>query len=150
MRGAIAVLLAGALGGCTYRTQSQADCLASHVPHSVKALPEILALTDPPPRSLEAGFTLCSTHEDRLAAAGSKLGAEGYSSYIGVAELGRCLRVVRTLDASVPALEREISTMCRIAAASRVAYLSWSAEVGGRSVTVDGKRMWIAVLQRDR
>ncbi|HET9639392.1 MAG TPA: hypothetical protein VFP12_09320 [Allosphingosinicella sp.] len=106
-------------------------------------MPAILALTDPPPATLEAGFVLCSTHRDRLLAASAALGEKGYSSYIGAADRGKCLRIVRTHEASVPALEREVTTMCRIADAHRITYRHWQTDVAGKSVKLGGGRLWI-------
>jgi hypothetical protein len=106
-------------------------------------MPRILALADPPPAALEAGFVLCSARRDRLLAASAALGAEGYSSYIGTADRGQCLRVARTHEASAAALEREVTTMCRIAAAHRIAYRHWQTEVGGKSVRLAGDRLTI-------
>jgi hypothetical protein len=106
-------------------------------------LPDILALADSPPATLEAGFVLCSRHRDRLLAASAALGAEGYSSYIGASDRGQCLRVARTHEAGVPALEREMAAMCRIAGAHRIAYRRWQTEVGGKSVRLAGGRLTI-------
>jgi hypothetical protein len=106
-------------------------------------MPRILALADPPPAALEAGFVLCSTRRDRLLAASAALGAEGYSSYIGTADRGQCLRVARTHEATAAALEREIATMCRIAAAHSITYRHWQAEVGGKSVRLSGDRLTV-------
>lgn len=142
MRRALLVL-ALAASGCTYRWQPYDDCVARNLPAAVRALPEIRALADPPPATLEAGFVLCSTNRDRLAAAIEALGAEGYSSYLGAAEVGKCLRIARTHEASPAAMEREVTTMCRIAAASRIAYGHWQTEVGGRSVVLSGDRLSI-------
>lgn len=142
MRGAL-FLVALAASGCTYRTQSYSDCVARHVPSGLRALPEIRALVDPPPERLESGFVLCSTREERLVAAGEALGAKGYSSYVGAAELGKCLRVARTMDSTAEAVEREVSAMCEVAAEHRIAYLSWQAEVGGRSVSVSTRDLRI-------
>ena len=138
-------LLAFALAatGCTYRWQPQADCVSRNVPSALRALPGILALADPPPATLEAGFVLCSTHPGRLLAAIEALGAEGYSSYLGAAELGKCLRIVRTHEASAAAIEREMTAMCRIAAANRIAYGHWQTEIGGKSVVLAGDRFTI-------
>jgi hypothetical protein len=140
--------LALAATGCTYRWQPQADCVAANLPFAVAALPRIRALADPAPASLEAGFVLCSTHPGRLASAIEALGAEGYSSYLGAAEVGKCLRIARTHEASAAALKREVTTMCRIAATHRIAYGHWQTEVAGKAVilargrlTVDGQRM---------
>jgi len=142
------LILALAATGCTHRWQPEADCAAANLPFAVRALPQIRVLADPPPATLEAGFVLCSPHEDRLLAASAALGAEGYSSYIGAARTGKCLRIVRTHEASAAALEREVTTMCRIAAAHRIAYRHWQAEVAGKSVrlargrlTIDGQRV---------
>ncbi|MET1112472.1 MAG: hypothetical protein ABWX67_13195 [Allosphingosinicella sp.] len=142
MRRALLVLTLVATG-CTYRWRSEADCVAVNVPSAVRALPAIRALADPPPATLESGFVLCSTHEGRLAAAIEALGAEGYSSYLGAAEVGKCLRVARTHEASAEAMAREVGAMCRIAAASRIAYGHWQTEVGGRSVVLSGDRLII-------
>ncbi len=118
-------------------------CLAANVPFVARALPQMLALADPPPAALEAGFVLCSRHEDRLLAASSALAAQGYSSYLGAARSGKCLRIPRTHEASVAALEREVTAMCRIAEAHRVTYRHWQTEVGGRSVRLRGNRFTI-------
>jgi len=129
--------------GCAYRWQPEPDCVARNVPFAVRALPEIRALADPSPATLEAGFVLCSTHEGRLVAAIEALGAEGYSSYLGAGDPGKCLRIVRTHEASAAAMEREVSAICRIAAANRIAYRHWQTEVGGKSVRLARERLWI-------
>ena len=151
----LAVALAAT--GCTYRWQPAPECLARSLPSALQALPEIRALADPPAAALEAGFVLCSTHRDRLEAAIEALGAEGYSSYLGAAELGKCLRIPRTHEATAAALEREVTAICRVAAGSRVAYVHWQAEVGGRSVflagdhfAIDGKRRRMAKAKGQR
>ena len=135
--------LAFAATGCAYRWQAGPDCVAANLPLAVQVLPEIRALADPPPARFEAGFVLCSTHRDRLEAAIAALGAEGYSSYLGAAELGKCLRIPRTHEANAAAMEREMIAICRIAAANRVAYGHWQTEVGGRSVFLAGDRFVI-------
>jgi hypothetical protein len=136
------LLLALAATGCAHR-QPVASCAAANLPFAGRALPQILALADPPPARLEAGFVLCSPHHVRLLAASEALGAQGYSSYIGAARRGECLRVVRTHEASVAALEGEMAVMCRTADAHRIAYRHWQAEVGGKSVRLAGDRLTI-------
>jgi hypothetical protein len=136
-----AAILALAATGCAH-SQAEVPC-AANLPGATLAIPRILGLADPPPATLEAGFVLCSTHRDRLLAASAALGAEGYSSYIGTADKGRCLRVARTHEASAAALELEITTMCRIATAHRIAYRHWQTEVGGKSVRLAGDRLEI-------
>lgn len=93
----------------------------------------ILSLWDRPPATLDAGFVLCSPHEDRLLAAATALGAEGYSGYIGTSRKGKCLRVARTHEASAAALEREVRTMCRIADRHGITYRYWQVQVDGRT-----------------
>jgi hypothetical protein len=124
-------------------------CAASNLPFVARALPDIIALTDPPPATLEAGFVLCSRYRDRLLAASVALAAKGYSSYIGAAGRNWCLRIPRTHEASVPALEREVTTMCRIADAHRITYRHWQTEVAGKSVRLAGNRLTIEG-QRER
>ncbi|HEX8379523.1 MAG TPA: hypothetical protein VF619_03110 [Allosphingosinicella sp.] len=136
-----AAILALAAAGCAH-SQAEVPC-AANLPGAALAMPRILALADPPPAALEAGFVLCSARRDRLLAASAALGAEGYSSYIGTADRGQCLRVARTHEASAAALEREVTTMCRIAAAHRIAYRHWQTEVGGKSVRLAGDRLTI-------
>lgn len=142
MRRSLLVLTLAATG-CSYCLQNEADCVAVNVPSAARALPAIRALAEPPPATLESGFVLCSTHEARLAAAIAALGAEGYSSYLGAAEVGKCLRVARTHEATAEAMAREVSAMCRIAAASRIAYGHWQTEVAGKSVRLAGGRLSI-------
>jgi hypothetical protein len=139
---AAALILAFAAAGCTHARQ-EVSCAAANLPGVTRAWPGIAALSDPPPATLEAGFVLCSRHEERLLAASTALGAEGYSSYIGAAKAGKCLRVARTHEASASALDREIRTMCRIAETHRIAYRHWQSEVAGKSVRLAGERMWI-------
>ncbi len=118
-------------------------CEAANLPFVARAMPAILALTDPPPATLEAGFVLCSRYRDRLLAASVALAAKGYSSYIGAAGRNWCLRIPRTHEASVPALEREVTTMCRIAEGHRITYRHWQTEVAGKSVKLAGGRLSI-------
>lgn len=142
MRPVLLVALALAATGCAHR-QPAMPCAAANLPFVARALPDIVALTDPPPATLEAGFVLCSTRRDRLLAATAALGEKGYSSYIGAADGGKCLRVARTHEASVPALEREVTTMCGIAEAHRITYRHWQTEVAGKSVKLAGNRLTI-------
>jgi hypothetical protein len=137
-----ALILAAAATGCAH-ARPEISCAAANLPGGVRGWPVIAALSDPPPSTLEAGFVLCSPHEERLLAASTALGAEGYSSYIGAAKSSKCLRVGRTHEASVAALEREMATMCRIADAHVIAYRHWQAEVGGKTVRLSGDRMTI-------
>jgi hypothetical protein len=107
-------------------------------------MPDILALAESPPASLEAGFVLCGRERERLLAASADLGAKGYSSYIGTGDGGgQCLRVARTHEASVAALEQEMTAMCRIADTHRIAYRHWQAEVGGKSVRLAGAKLTV-------
>ena len=96
----VLLVLALAASGCAHR-QPAVPCAEANLPFVAQAMPAILALTDPPPATLEAGFVLCSPHHDRLLAASAALGAKGYSSYIGAADRDKCLRIVRTHEASV-------------------------------------------------
>ncbi|HYJ83763.1 MAG TPA: hypothetical protein VEW26_13095 [Allosphingosinicella sp.] len=141
MRRALLVLALAATG-CTHRPHA-IPCEAATLPFVARALHDILALADPPPVTLEAGFVLCSPHRDRLLAASAVLGEKGYSSYIGAADRGKCLRIARTHEASAPALEREVTTMCQVAEAHSIAYRHWQAEVGGKSVKLAGDRLTI-------
>lgn len=141
------LVFALAATGCAHR-QPAVPCAEANLPSVARAMPRILALADPPPSILEAGFVLCSPHHDRLLAASAALGEKGYSSYIGASDRGKCLRIVRSHEASAPALEREVTTMCRIAEAHRIAYRHWQTEVAGKSVklaagrlTIDGQRV---------
>ena len=136
------IALALAAAGCTHRPPA-VSCAAANLPFAARALPDVLALADPPPATLEAGFVLCSREEARLLAASAALGEKGYSSYIGAANRGKCLRVVRTHEASVAALEREMTTMCEIADAHRIAYRHWQTEVAGKAVKLAGERLTI-------
>ena len=111
-------------------------------------MPAILAVAETPPTTFEAGFVLCSLYHDRLLAASAALAEKGYSSYIGAARRGQCLRIVRTHEASAPALEGEVTTMCRIADAHRIAYRHWQTEVGGKPVKLAGDRLTIGGKSR--
>jgi hypothetical protein len=137
------IALALAASACAHRGQAEPDCAAANVPTALRTLPAILSLWDPQPANLESGFVLCSPHEDRLLSASAALGTEGYSSYIGASKKGKCLRVARTHEASAAALGREVTTMCRIADAHRIAYRHWQVEVGGKPVRLRGDRLTI-------
>ncbi|MGZ8285595.1 MAG: hypothetical protein ACXW27_05210 [Allosphingosinicella sp.] len=128
--------------GCAHR-QPAGPCAEANLPSAALAMPRILALADPPPSILEAGFVLCSPHRDRLLAASAALAAMGYSSYIGAAGRSWCLRIVRSHEASAAALEREVTAMCGIADAHRIAYRHWQTEVAGKSVQLAGDRLTI-------
>jgi hypothetical protein len=143
-------VLALAATGCTHRWQPEADCVAGNVPLALRSLPEIRSLAHQAPMTLEAGFVLCSTHRDRLDSAIEALGKEGYSSYLGAARFGKCLRIARTHEASPEAMEREITAICRIAAANRIAYRHWQAEVGGNSVVLANGRFKVNGMARQR
>ncbi|HYI40138.1 MAG TPA: hypothetical protein VE053_07455 [Allosphingosinicella sp.] len=144
MRPALLAALALAASGCAHRPPA-VPCAAANLPFVARAMPDILALADPPPATLEAGFVLCSREEARLLVASAALGEKGYSSYIGAGDgRGKCLRVVRTHEASVAALEREVATMCEIAEVHGIAYRHWQTEVGDKSVRLAGERLTIA------
>jgi hypothetical protein len=141
MLGAVKRLVPAAallVAGCTYGSEPAPDCIAHNLPYALQALPDIRVLSDPPPASLSTDFSLCSTHRDRLDAASAALGAQGYSHFLGSAEVGKCLRVTRSLEATPQAVERDISALCRIAGETRIRYMDWTMSVGGRSVFLHG------------
>ncbi len=142
MKGAL-LAIALAAGGGGGREPPAASCVADNVPFVARALPDILALTDPAPAALEAGFVLCSRHEDRLLAATEALAALGYSSYLGAADKGKCLRFPSRHEASVAAMEREMTAMCRISESHRISYRYWQTEIGGKSVRLAGGRLMV-------
>lgn len=138
-----ALVLALAAAGCAYGPPPGSDCVSTNAAAAAAAMPRIRALSDPPPTTLEAGFVLCSPHEHRLLAASAALGAQGYSSYIGTAKRGKCLRVPRTHEASAEALEREVTAMCGVAAAHGIAYRRWQTEVAGKSARIAAGRLTV-------
>ena len=100
--------------------------------------PTILALADPPPATLEAGFVLCSTHRTASSRPRRRSGRKAIRATSAPRTgASACASSGPTRRAS-PALEREMTTMCRIAAAHRIAYRHWQTEVAGKSVRLAG------------
>lgn len=87
---------------------------------------------------IEITHALCSRNDDRLDVAERLLSANGYSSDRHIDEVGKCIDIQMKSALTGAALQRQLTTFCGIAAAARVTYRSWSANIGQRSLYVSG------------
>jgi hypothetical protein len=127
------------LTACSYNVETLPQCFSEDVPPSLRAIAEVTQSGDYKAGDIEIQHTLCSTHYDRLANAERLLTAAGFRHETRIDELGKCIDAHLISPLTPHALNQQVTTFCGIAAGSRVAYVSWSAMVGEKSVYVSGK-----------
>jgi hypothetical protein len=135
----ITLLTALTLSGCRYSVETLPACYAANVPSSLRAIAQLAQAKAYNGEEIEIEHTLCSTHYDRLANAERLITAAGFRHSVRGAELGKCIGAQVKSALTPTALERQVTVFCRIAADSRVAYVSWSGMVDQKFVYVSGK-----------
>ena len=127
------------LAGCSYGVETLPKCFSENVPPSLRAVAQLARSNQYKGGVVDLTHMLCSTYDDRLGTAEKLLTAAGFPHETGIAELGKCIDVDVKTRLTSQVLDQQVTTFCGIAAAARVAYVSWSGRVGEKFVYVSGK-----------